>query len=270
MRTPSHTLKLTPLIALVVAIQSCDPMTGTDSIPPSSPTGLATRTGDNFIELFWDESPESDLEGYHVYLSSSSGGPFVLIGSGSASYFVDTGARNGQTYFYTVSAYDHSGNESELSREIVYDIPRPEGYGVILHDFRNLPDLGGYDFSTFRVLPYDDLYTDMYYEYYQGEYYMVVRLEDTDIQDMGATSSILDVPVAPASGWSETHDVRLTVGHTYVVWTWDDHYAKFRVTSISPGRIVFDWAYQLQKANPLLKRIVGEEGRVAPHLERSR
>ena len=77
---------------------------------------------------------------------------------------------------------------------------------------------------------------------------------DSDIQDMGPTGGILDITTAPASGWSTTHDVQLTVGHTYVVWTWDDHYAKFRVTSLSSGRVVFDWAYQLQKANPLLKR----------------
>ena len=77
---------------------------------------------------------------------------------------------------------------------------------------------------------------------------------DTDIQDMGLTSSIVDVSTAPASGWSATHDVVLAVGHTYVVWTHDDHYAKFRVSTLSPNRVVFDWAYQLQQSNPMLKR----------------
>ena len=83
---------------------------------------------------------------------------------------------------------------------------------------------------------------------------------DTDIQDLGYTHSLLDIKVAPASGWSPTHDVRLYVGHTYVVWTHDDHYAKFRVTSLSPSRVVFDWAYQLQESNPMLKRVPGQSG----------
>jgi hypothetical protein len=39
-----------------------------------------------------------------------------------------------------------------------------------------------------------------------------------------------------------------------VVWTWDDHYAKFRVSSVSSGRVVFDWAYQLVPSNRLLKK----------------
>jgi hypothetical protein len=79
---------------------------------------------------------------------------------------------------------------------------------------------------------------------------------DTDIQDMGPTGSILDIGTAPSSGWSSTHSVALAPGHTYVVWTWDDHYAKFRVSSVSTGRVAFDWAYQLQKSNPLMKRPV--------------
>jgi hypothetical protein len=94
----------------------------------------------------------------------------------------------------------------------------------------------------------------MYFEYYNGEYYMNVRT-DTDIQDVGPTNSLLDLHVAPTSGWSTSHDAILRVGHTYVVWTWDDHYAKFRVTSLSTNRVVFDWAYQLQESNPMLKPV---------------
>jgi hypothetical protein len=80
--------------------------------------------------------------------------------------------------------------------------------------------------------------------------------QDTDIQDMGPTKSILDVGQAPSAGWSTSHDVSLAVGHTYVVWTWDDHYAKFRVSALSPNRVVFDWAYQLIPSNRLMKRSV--------------
>ena len=82
---------------------------------------------------------------------------------------------------------------------------------------------------------------------------------DSDIQDMGPTSSILAIGTAPVSGWSTTHEVELYAGHTYVVWTWDDHYAKFRVSSLSPSRVVFDWAYQLIPANRLLKRTPGKD-----------
>lgn len=226
-----------------------------DVFPPAPPNGLHTATGDNFIEVFWNENPEPDLEGYNIYVSSSYGGRYELIGSSKRAYFNDAGALNGNTYYYAVTAFDFDGNESALSRDVAYDIPRPEGYGVILNDYLTSPSTAGYDFSRYLVVAYDDQTNDMWYEFYNGDFYMDVRT-DTDIQDMGPTGSILEIGTAPASGWSSTHDVKLAVGHTYVVWTYDDHYAKIRVASMSAGRVTFDWAYQLQKSNPLLKRAV--------------
>ena len=43
------------------------------------------------------------------------------------------------------------------------------------------------------------------------------------------------------------------LGHTYIIWTWDNHYAKIRVNAISSERIVFDWAYQLLEGEQQLK-----------------
>jgi hypothetical protein len=226
-----------------------------DTTPPAPPSGLWTETGDNFIELFWDRGREGDVAGYNVFVGS---------------YFKDIEAVNGATYYYAVTAYDYDGNESDLSRDVAYDIPRPEGYGVLLDDYQRVTATSGYDFSRYGVVPYNDLYADMYFENYQGTYYMNVR-DDSDIQDMGATSSILEIRKAPGSGWSSTHDVRLVAGHTYVVWTWDDHYAKFRVTNISPSRVTFDWAYQLQESNPMMKRVVRSNGeRTSVHTDKQR
>jgi hypothetical protein len=235
---------------------------------PSPPTGLRTQTGDNFIEILWNPNPESFIAGYNVYAGSSFQGKYQWIGSTRSTSYIDRGAVNGNTYYYAVTAYDRDGNESDLSRDVAYDIPRPEGYGVALSDYRTVPLTAGYDFSAYAILAYNDKNSDMWYEYYNGVSYMDVNT-DSDIQDVGPTQSILDINQAPGSGWSPTHDVQLTAGHTYVVWTWDDHYAKFRVSALSPGRAEFDWAYQLQKSNPLLKRAVvgGVNSRpaVTPH-----
>lgn len=237
-----------------LALSGCDRLTSPDYTPPTPPTGLYTATGDNFIELFWRANFEGDVAGYNVFASPTYDGPYELIGSTHTPYFNDTGARNGSTYYYAVTAYDFDGNESALSKDVAYDVPRPEGYDVVLNSYRQSPSYAGYDFSDYQVKAYNDLYADMYFEYYNGEYYMNVRT-DTDIQDVGPTNSLLDIHVAPTSGWSTTHDAVLRVGHTYVVWTWDDHYAKFRVTSLSSNRVVFDWAYQLQESNPMLKPV---------------
>lgn len=251
------TLTFLSSLLIVLIFAGCDgDIYRRDLTPPAAPRGLYTETGDNIVELFWYENTEHDVQGYNVYSSVSLAGPYTYIGSSADAYFVDRDARNGTTYYYAVSAYDYHNNESELSKDIAYDTPRPEGYGVVLRDFRTSPGAAGYDFSTYSVGMYDDKYTDVFFEHYNGQVYLNVWT-DTDIQDMGYTSSILDIREAPERGWSTTGDVPVVAGHTYVVWTWDDHYAKIRVISVTSTRVEFDWTYQLQPANPRLKRSAG-------------
>ncbi len=229
---------------------------GYDNTPPAPPRGIYTISGDNWIELHWTQNTERDLDGYNIYFSYSYNGRYELIGTTRNNYFVDYEARNGKTYYYAVTAFDFNGNESDLSSEVIYDTPRPEGYNQVIYDFRRFPNNAGYDFSTYNVRPYDDQYTDMFFDNDNGSYYMVVW-DDTDIQDMGPTYDIYDISKAPLSGWSTTKDVRLKEGNTYIVWTWDNHYAKFRVKLLTSERVVFDWAYQTAEGNRELKSAKG-------------
>ncbi len=246
----------TSLVTLLLGVYGCtEHFIAPDLTPPAMPHGISTATGDNFIEIFWHDDTDPDLAGYNVYAGSSYAGKYQLIGTTKQSSFNDLGARNGSTYYYAVSAFDFAGNESDLSPDVAYDTPRPEGYNVGVSDFRETPGSAGYDFSTYSVGPYDDKYADVFFEYYQGRYYLNVWT-DSDIQDMGYTTSLYDIGEAPAAGWSPTADAQAILGHTYVVWTWDNHYAKLRVKSISPSRIVFDWAYQLASGNARLKESV--------------
>ncbi len=238
-------------------IIGCESAIPPDTRPPAPPTGLSTATGDNFIELFWNKNPEHDVAGYNVFVSSSYDGRYDLIGSTRVPHFVDRGAVNGNVYYYAVTAFDEDGNESALSRDMAYDIPRPEGYGVSLADVHRSPAGSGYDFSRSAVVAYDDEYADMYFENYRDTLFMNVRT-DTDIEDMGPTESVLEISTAPSGGWSRTHDVVLQAGHTYFVYTWDGHYAKFRVSSLSGSNVVFDWVYQVRSLTPILKHGSGE------------
>lgn len=224
-----------------------------DLTPPSVPRGLYAEAGDKLVEIFWNQNLEHDLSGYRIFVSTSAVGKYQYIGSTKQTYFLDKGIPNGQTYYYTVTAYDFEENESPLSREVVSATPRPEGYDIILKDYRTYPDEAGYDFSAYSVEPFDDNYTDVYFENYNGTYYFNVWKEDTEIQDLGYTKSLYEIIEAPTSGWSPTGDVRIIVGHTYVIRTWDYHYTKIRVTSLSSTRVIFDWTYQLQSYNTQLK-----------------
>ncbi len=230
-----------------------------DNIPPLPPEDIYTITGDNWVELHWIHNLENDLQGYNIYRAYSYYGRYEFLGFTERNYFIDFSAQNGMTYYYAITAIDYSGNESDLSKEVIYDTPRPEGYNQTIFDFRRFPERAGYDFSTYSIVPYDDDFCDMFFDYDNGKHYMVVY-DDTDIQDMGPTNDIYDISEAPLTGWSPTKDVRLYVGHTYVVWTWNNHFAKFRVKYLSAEKVVFDWAYQLQEGNRELKSNVNHKG----------
>ena len=77
---------------------------------------------------------------------------------------------------------------------------------------------------------------------------------------MGPTSDLYEIDYAPVSGWVPIQPnenikyVEAKVGHTYIVWTWDNHFAKIRINRITNERVVFDWVYQLVEGEPKLKR----------------
>lgn len=233
-----------------------------DNTPPTSPENVETFVGDNLVEITWSENRERDIAGYNVYYALSYYGDYELIGNTNGNYFIDYEAVNGELYYYGVAAYDHDGNESELSYDMVYGVARPEGMNQTVFNYLRFPDIAGYDFSEYLVVPFDayddEISADLFFENYEGDFYLNVW-DDTDIQDMGFTESFLDITYAPLSGWvpiMPDENVKYTlaeVGHTYVIWTWDNHYAKIRVKSISNERIVFDWAYQLLEGEQQLK-----------------
>ena len=87
------------------------------STPP--PPQTSTTTGS--ARLTWAANGEPDLAGYKVYVGTASGtydlsgSPFTL--SPVTTYNVTNLPWN-NTYFFAISAYDTSGNESPLSAEV--------------------------------------------------------------------------------------------------------------------------------------------------------
>ena len=93
--------------------------TPTDA-PPSAPTGLAATPDDSQVSLDWNDNIESDLDGYNVYRSTTSGSGYTKINAAlvTASDYVDTTVVNGTTYYYVVTAVDQGSNESGHSNEV--------------------------------------------------------------------------------------------------------------------------------------------------------
>ena len=231
-----------------------------DDSPPAIPSAIRTISLDDAVQIEWAPNRESDLAGYHIWVSDQYDGRYSMIGTAREPMYVDYDARNGFKYYYGITSFDYEGNESDMSHDVAYDTPRPEGFGVRLYDYTAFPSTAGYDFSTYSIGQYDDDFTDVFFQNFSGRFYLNVW-DDTDIQDMGYSSSLDEISVAPESGWSPSKYAEAIEGHTYVVWTWDDHYAKVRVRGITSNSVIFDWAYQTSPGNPELKRAPMGEGR---------
>jgi len=92
---------------------------GGPDLPPAAPSNLMANAGDRKVSLTWTANSESDLAGYRLYRSNTSGEDYALVVSlGLVSSYKDEGLVNGQTYFYVLSAVDLGGHESGFSNEV--------------------------------------------------------------------------------------------------------------------------------------------------------
>lgn len=101
-----------------------------DTFPPAVPAGLEAvytpvpqQAG--FIDLTWAPDTEADLAGYNVYRHEEGAAP-VKISSEPVKTpaFRDRSVVTGHKYFYSVSAVDLRGNESEKSSEASEAVPQ--------------------------------------------------------------------------------------------------------------------------------------------------
>ncbi len=250
-------LALPIVVLFLLCGTGCDDDTfccGGDWEAPQPPAAVWTETGDGLVTVFWSSCHDDDLAGYRIYRGSEPRGRFDRLAAVGAhqSRFLDGSARNGRTYYYAVSAFDQDGNESDLSQDVPGDTPRPEG-SVQLYNADAESRMSGYDFSEDRVVDYRDLEADIYF-WHSGDAgpWMIATERSaevyTDIQDAGFVPlEVIDV--APRDGWSPRGEVPLIRGHSYVVWTWDGHFAKFHVVALDSERVVLEWAYQLDPDN---------------------
>lgn len=90
----------------------------------SAPTGeMATATNET-ATLSWDANSEPDLQGYKIYLATTSrgyGAPITTLPMDVTSYIVIS-LETGTTYFFSVTAYNSSGAESSFSSEVTKTI----------------------------------------------------------------------------------------------------------------------------------------------------
>ena len=92
-----------------------------DYTPPAQLVGFTVFYYQGGIQLVWDRSPEADLSGYRVYRRDNVSGidQLLTVLSPQQHEFFDTDIIFKRTYFYRVTAFDHSDRINE-------SLPTPE------------------------------------------------------------------------------------------------------------------------------------------------
>jgi len=75
------------------------------------------------ITLIWDANTEPDLEGYKLYYGYASREYSYSIDVGNLTSYTVADLEAGETYYFTVTAYNASGYESDYSDEVNYEVP---------------------------------------------------------------------------------------------------------------------------------------------------
>jgi len=254
------TLLVIILAAFLIGCDDCNDYILVEDTTPATPQNVRSVTGDRVVWVYWNGIYEHDVQLYIVYRSPQATTGYVEVGRVAAVAnqnldlliyeFADGAVANGSTYWYAVTSVDHAGQESDLSAENVFDTPRPEGITSLYPTDLNPTLAGFYLAGGFRLSsssPNADIWMDRDLD---DIYYLNVGNEATDIQDLGYTSNFDEISYAPELGWSDLGYIEIILGHTYVIWTDDYHFAKMRAVSFdAEGTITFQWAWQSDQSN---------------------
>jgi chitodextrinase len=100
------------------------------NISPNSASASVTTLPlppSNSASLAWDAVTAPALSGYRVYFGTAPGTYLQALGLGisvgNVTTFTVTGLTSGTRYYFVVTDFDTSGNESLYSNEVFKDIP---------------------------------------------------------------------------------------------------------------------------------------------------
>ena len=108
-------------------------VTPRDTFPPAAPQNLVAAVlsgatpGSVLADLSWSINLETDLAGYRVYRSEQQGtrGGLITPELLLVPAYRDTSVEPGHRYWYSVTAVDRAGNESDPSAAVVVEVAKP-------------------------------------------------------------------------------------------------------------------------------------------------
>ena len=110
-------LKIIGLLTIVIMmayVSGCSSSSKSSPTKPSAPANLTATAADAQVTLSWSAS--TGATNYKIYDSTTSGGPYTMIGFTTSTSYTVTGLTNGTAYYFVVTALNSVG-ESSYSNE---------------------------------------------------------------------------------------------------------------------------------------------------------
>ena len=189
------------LLPFLISISGCEREIKSPTSPdedffiPPTPKEIVLKVGDQRIDLFWEVDDTSKIGGYKIYRADSSGATPSLYDSTLVAQYADRSVKNGQEYFYQISALDKKGFEGYKSQIVS---ARPNLYGIIINENRKLTNslnvslrLIAPTFTSYMLLGNDSVFSNSSWENFSttrnwvletgdGEKIVYVKYKDQD------------------------------------------------------------------------------------------
>jgi hypothetical protein len=104
------------------------------------PTGLKVNTdNDGNVQLVWNQLNDERVKGYFVYYSTSSGVYLFRRDAANTNNHQFSNLEQDRRYFFSVTAYDDLGNESDFANEasVIVGQPGSESNPIVIDDGQN-------------------------------------------------------------------------------------------------------------------------------------
>ncbi len=106
------------LVVLVLLSSSLVAQVDSLRLRPAKVTFHVAHDSTGALTVSWRANTESDLGGYHVYQGRTSRYYSQIVNVGNVTSWSARGLVVGRKYFFALTAYDLSGNNSKFSAEV--------------------------------------------------------------------------------------------------------------------------------------------------------
>ncbi|MEM7391530.1 MAG: carbohydrate-binding protein, partial [Verrucomicrobiota bacterium] len=240
---------------------------------PNPPTNLTTtNVAQGSVGLDWDDVANTNLWGYAVYRSVSSGGPYTHRRDVAASAYTDTTVPQGgaaTTYYYVVTAIERSGAQSGFSPEASATPPTDAlpptvptglmalaGGSVAILDWNDNPESDLWAYGLYRSTTSGGPYTLVqhvepsqvtdYTAVLETTYYYAVTAIDAVGNESGFSSQVSATPRTPIHIEAEDYDAEfgtitvpigspLESGNEQLGWIGAGDWSEYIVNIMSTG-----------------------------------